>query len=179
MHDFLPRALTGWPRTTTPTLSLLQIPDGAEVGIWRRSLFISPQRCSLTVVFGMSRHSFGPRAAHIFFHLISVSAPPPRLPSAPLIDFAPMTLRSFPPLFQVRSACASVTTTTTTFPFLKFSRLPSFLPDGRLVRRHQTACIFSSATDGGPWQHVRDQNVLYLSCRGPEWIPAVPIPFSL
>lgn len=80
----------------------------------------------------MSRHGFGPRTAHIFFHLISVSAHttpptlhPPQPLSVQLIDFASITLLSFPPLFQVLSACASVTATTPSLS-LNFPTSPPF-----------------------------------------------------
>lgn len=79
------------------------------------------------------------RCSHLLSFDICITAPPlpTPLPSAPLIDFSSITLLSFPPLFQVLSACASVTTTTPSlslnFPAsFPFSQTADWYGDTRL-----------------------------------------------
>lgn len=117
------------------------------------------------------------RCSYLLSFDICISAAPP-LPSAPLVDFFPITLLSFPPLFQVLSACVSVTTTNSSLS-LNFPASPPFSQTADWYGDTRLRVFLALPQMGGPWQHVRDQNVLYLSCRGPEWIPTVPISFSL
>lgn len=64
---------------------------------------------------------------------------------------------SWHPSFYSSSICPS--------PLLVSSPLASLLlPDSRLVCRDQTD-VFLVQPQMGPWRHVRDQNVLYLSCQ--------------
>lgn len=112
--------------------------------------FISPQRVRDEQTW------FRPsRCSYLLSFDICISAPPPSFCST--YRLLPYYFALIPSLVS-GSICLCVCHPHHLFPFLKFSRLPSFLPDGRLVRRHQTACIFSSAADGGAM----------AACQGPE-----------